>query len=109
MLFKVIEWMMVLPAAHQQRYWQAVLKLEREQKMQWISPMEQSFMDKGREQGLEQGRKEGAVEILERQLAQRFGPLPKTARNKMAKASLEQLRIWSDRLSQAASLKQVFD
>lgn len=105
MLFKVIEWMMVLPAAHQQRYWQAVLKLEREQKMQWISPMEQSFMDRGREQG----RKEGAIEILERQLAQRFGPLSKTDRNKLAKASLDQLRRWSDRMSQAESLQQVLD
>lgn len=69
--------------------------------MQWISPMEQSFMDKG--------RKEGAMEILERQLAQRFGPLSKTARNKLAKASLDQLRLWSDRMSQAESLQQVLD
>lgn len=81
--------------------------------MQWISPMEQSFMDKGRaegrQEGRQEGRKEGAMEILERQLTQRFGPLPKTARNKLAKASLDQLRVWSDRLSQATSLKQVFD
>ncbi|WP_092274321.1 MULTISPECIES: DUF4351 domain-containing protein [unclassified Duganella] len=61
------------------------------------------------ERGLERGRREGAVALLERQLAQRFGPLPQTARKKLAKASLEQLEAWSDALAAAPSLKQVFN
>ncbi|WP_090179637.1 MULTISPECIES: DUF4351 domain-containing protein [unclassified Duganella] len=104
-IFKVINWMMALPAAHQQRYWHAVLKLEQERKMEWISPLEQSFMDKG----WTQGRKEGAMEMLERQLTKRFGPLPKTIQNKLKKASLDRLWIWSDKLQEAESLKHVFE
>jgi len=46
--------------------------------------------------------------MLERQLTQRFGPLPQTVRNKLAKASVEQIGTWSDALPQAQSLKQVF-
>lgn len=99
-LFLFIEWLMVLPEDYQERYWQAVLKLEKERNMEWISPMQQSFIN--------QGRKEGALTIMERLLTRRFGPLPKTVRKKMEKASLEQLEAWSDVLPDAQSLKQVF-
>jgi hypothetical protein len=111
-LFKVINWMMALPEPHQQRYWRAVLKLEKEQKMEWISPLEQSFIDKGWQkglkQGLEQGRQEGTVTLLERQLIRRFGPLPKAVRSRLIKASPAQLAAWSDALPEAQTLKQVF-
>ena len=111
-LFKVINWMMALPEPHQQRYWQALLKLEKEKKMEWISPLEQSFIDKGRrqglEQGIEQGHKEGAVALLQRQLTQRYGPLPKSLQRKLAAASLEQLDAWSDALPHAPSLQHLF-
>jgi hypothetical protein len=103
-LFQVIEWMMVLPDIYQQRYWRAVLKLEKERQMEWISPMQQTFLN----EGLERGRKEGALAIMERQLTRRFGPLPKTARKKLEKASLEQLEAWSDVLPEVQSLRQLF-
>lgn len=126
--FKVINWMMALPKPHQDKYWRALRNLEKERKMEWISPQEQSFMDKGwekglkkglkqglekgletgRQDGLEQGRKEGARALLERLLTRRFGPLPKTVHGKLAKASLAQLEAWSDVLPEAESLKQVF-
>lgn len=119
-LFKVINWMMVLPEPMQERYWQAVIKLEKERKMEWITPLEQMFLDRGRqkglregleqglEQGREEGRREGALTLLERQLARRFGAIPKTVQNKLAKASLAQLAAWSDVVPEAASLKEVF-
>ncbi|MYM30889.1 DUF4351 domain-containing protein [Duganella sp. CY15W] len=111
--------MMALPEPYQKRYWQAVLKLEKERKVEWITPLEQSFIDKGRQEGeqkgrqkglqegLEQGRKEGAVALLARQLIQRFGPLPRSALNKLASADLAQLEIWSDALPAAQSLKRL--
>lgn len=102
----------------------------------WIGPVEQAFVDKGRKKGrqeglkegrgqgmeqglerglerglargLERGRKEGAVALLGRQLTRRFGPLSKTVRNKLNKASLAQLEAWSDALPEAQTLKQVF-
>lgn len=100
-LFKVINGMMVLPAAYQRRYWYAVIKLEKERKMEWITPLEQMFID--------DGRQKGAATIIERLLTRRFGPLPKTVRKKLQKASMAQLEAWSDVLSDAQSLKQVFN
>jgi hypothetical protein len=139
-LFNVINWMMALPERHQRRYWQAVLRLEKEHEMKLLNPLEQMFLDdgikkgleigmekglqkglekgleKGRREGLEQGlekglargRAEGAAALLERLLTKRFGPLPKTAHSKLAKASVAQVEAWSDALATAESLKQVF-
>jgi hypothetical protein len=128
-LFRVINWMMALPAPHQERYWQAVLELEKERNMEWITPLEQSFLDKGwqkglekgleqglekglekgLEEGLQQGRKEGAAALLERQLTRRFGPLPQAVRSKLAQAGAEQLASWSDALLEARTLQEVFE
>ena len=73
--------------------------------LEWVTPLEQMFID----DGMEKGRREGAAAILERQLTRRFGPLSKTAQKKLAKASMEQLEAWSDALPEAQSLKQVFE
>ncbi|WP_374583114.1 Rpn family recombination-promoting nuclease/putative transposase [Pseudoduganella sp.] len=120
-MFKVINWMMVLPEPQQARYWHAVLKLEKERKMELITPLEQWFMDKGwkkgvqhgLEQGHEKGRmegwREGAAELLARQLTQRFGPLPQAIRKRLDRASMEQLEAWSDAILEAQSLKEVFE
>lgn len=120
-LFNAINWMMVLPEPHERRYRQAVDRLIKEHEMKKVyNSFQQLFVNdgikigqergrqQGIEQGIEQGRKEGAVALLERQLVQRFGPLPQTAHKKLAKASLAQVEAWSDALAAAQSLKQVF-
>jgi hypothetical protein len=103
-MFKVINWMMALPQIQQDRYWESVFQLQKERKMtnpmEWITPLEQMFLDRG--------EKRGAVAVLERQLTRRFGPLSKTTQKKLAKASVEQLTDWSEILLDATSLKQVF-
>ena len=100
--------MMALPEPQQERYWRAILRLERKCKVEWISPLEQSFIDKGRKKGLQEGRQEGAADLLERQLVLRFGSLPAAVRKKLAKASEEQLAAWGAAVLEAPSLKQVF-
>lgn len=97
--------------------------------MEWISPLEQSFIEKGwqkglkqglqrgleqgleqgLEKGLEQGRKQGALVLLEQQLTHRFGPIPKRVHDRLAKASLDELSKWGNALPQAQSLKQLLE
>lgn len=107
-LFKVINWMMALAEPQQARYWRAILKLEKERKVEWISPLEQSFLDKGWQLGRKVGRKEGAAELLEKLLVQRFGSVSVAVRKKLAGASEEQLAAWGAAVLEAPSLKQVF-
>jgi hypothetical protein len=63
---------------------------------------------KGVEIGRLQGRREGAAEVLERQLRHRFGVLPPTLEKRLARASAEQLAQWSEAVLDARTLKQVF-
>lgn len=103
-MFKVINWMMALPQAQQERYRQTVFLLKEERKMtnpmKWITPLEEMILD--------EGMQKGAAAILERQLTRRFGPVSKTTQKKLAKASLAQLTSWSDAVLDATSLTQVF-
>lgn len=120
-LFKAINWMMTLPVDLEERYWRNVHLWEKKRKMEWISSLEQMLIDKGvkkgvtlgikqgLEQGLAKGRAEGAALLLEQQLTQRFGPLSQSTRQKLAKASLEQLTSWSKASHGAKTLKQVFN
>jgi len=124
-LFKVINWLMALPEELDRQLWKNIRKLERRHKMEWISPLEQSFIDKGvkkghrqglaqgLEKGLEQGRQEGArfgaAKVLERLLETRFGPLPRALRKRIGEATVEQLYQWSEAVLQAPTLGQVFE
>jgi flagellar biosynthesis/type III secretory pathway protein FliH len=60
-----------------------------------------------REEGLEEGRKEGQQLVL-RLLARRFGALPEAVTARVMDAGLEELERWSDRILDAASLDEVF-
>ncbi len=111
-LFKAINWMMTLPAELETRYWESIRRMQKEGAMEWISPFEQVIMDKGIKQGLKQGliqgREEGAALLLEKVLTKRFGPLPQTARRKLANANLKQLTKWGAAATKAQTLKEVF-
>jgi len=112
-LFKAINWMMTLPVDLEERYWRNIRLLELERKMEYVSSLEQMFIDKGEKKGLAKGlakgRAEGAAILLEEQLTHRFGPLSQTTRRKLAKANLEQLTAWSKAAFDAQTLRQVFN
>ena len=61
-------------------------------------------LKRGKAEGLEQGKAEGLTRLLER----RFGPLPGTARDRIAAAGPGELDSWLDRVLDADSLDAVF-
>lgn len=70
---------------------------------------EREFLDKGRCEGRQEGRQEGLHDLLARLLRKRFGDLPQPVCRRLRSASLEELECWSDRLLDAASLRDVLD
>jgi hypothetical protein len=115
-LFAVLDWMMSLPAALQQRLWQDVDEMDQEKRMAYVTTWEQrgiekgiqAGIEKGMEKGLEQGQLLGQAALLERQLTRRFGPLPDELRSRLAAGSREQLQTWGDRVLDATTLAEVF-
>jgi Domain of unknown function (DUF4351) len=55
-----------------------------------------------------EGRTEESARLLVRLLTRRFGTVPDRARERVATASLEQLRIWSEQVLDAETSDQVF-
>ena len=103
---------MIVPDELNRALWQGIVRLERRQEMECLTPLERIFLNDGREQGLEQGRQEGArigaAHVLERQLTARFGPLPDTIRQRLMGAQQQQLDHWSVALLTAPNLEEVF-
>ncbi|HEX4228002.1 MAG TPA: DUF4351 domain-containing protein [Bryobacteraceae bacterium] len=68
----------------------------------------QAALDKGMREGIEKGREQGALSLLHRQIATRFGPLPEWAEKRLNSLSVGQLEDISIRVLNATSLDQLF-
>ena len=54
-----------------------------------------------------EGRLEGAIRLLQRQLTRRFGPSDRGSMTAISAASFEEVETWCDRLVDATSLAEV--
>ncbi len=67
-----------------------------------------SFLKKYFDQGRQEGRLEGEIRLLLRQLRRRFGKLPGWTEERLRRASSGMLEIWSERILTASTLEEVF-
>ena len=119
-VFRIINWMMVLPHELERKMWRVFLRAKGRPKMNWMCPIEKIFfedgvavgvkrgMKSGIGQGFARGRKEAVAGVLERQLEIRFGPLSKTVLKRLIRASPDKLAKWAEALIDARTLKDVF-
>ena len=83
-LFRFIDYLLVLPAALEQEFWDELHQFEEEKRMPYVTSVERLGMQKGFEQGLQQGLRQGlqqgqlqtAREMLLEVVAKRFGRVP---------------------------------
>ena len=75
----------------------------RERIKQW----EVELLERGIQQGFEQGKQQ-SVEVLLRQLRNKFGRLPEWAHRRVQEANSEQLLQWAERILTAQRLEEVF-
>lgn len=63
-LFRVIDWMMMLPADPDQAFHYSLEQYEGETRMPYITSIERNAIEKGREEGREQGLRQAIVSAL---------------------------------------------
>jgi hypothetical protein len=63
-LFRLVDWIMALPAELQGQFREEVYRFEEEKRMPYLSSFERMAMEEGREKGREEGREEGLREGL---------------------------------------------
>jgi flagellar biosynthesis/type III secretory pathway protein FliH len=80
-----------------------------ERVVEWSRTWKEQSIEEGRRLGLEQGRKEGEIIVLERLLTRRFGPLPEIFQMRLHAATTEQFEHWADQILEAGSLEEFFN
>ncbi len=95
-LFRLADWMLATPPEFEAELKQAMTMIEQEQKMTYVTSIERV------------SRREGEAIMLERQLIQKFGPLPEELRERLKNPTQTQLETWSLNILDANSLDDVF-
>jgi Domain of unknown function (DUF4351) len=103
-LLRFIDWVLTLPAGLEARLQAELVQLEKERQVPYITSFERIGIEKGLQQGLQQGE----VIMLKRLLTRRFGPLPAWAEQRLEQASPQELEGWADRVLEAQRLEDVF-
>ena len=69
-LFRFIDWLLVLPAALEQAFWQELRQVEEAHRMPYVTSVERFGIQQGLQQGLEQGLQQGLEQGLQQGLEQ---------------------------------------
>ncbi|NET55039.1 MAG: hypothetical protein F6K47_02190 [Symploca sp. SIO2E6] len=64
-LFRIIDWLIALPELEEERLWQEIQTLEENKNMPYVTSVERIGIKKGRVKGLQQGKQQDIVRILE--------------------------------------------
>ena len=75
---------------------------------EWLDEGYKRGVAEGEAKGRAEGEAKGRAELLMRLLERRFGPLPRTVKDRIAAAGPDTLELWGDRVLDAASLNDVF-
>lgn len=80
-LFRFIDWLLVLPAALEQEFWQELRQFEEATQMPYVTSVERRGFEQGHHQGLEEGKLQEAREALLEVVAAQFGAIPEDVRD----------------------------
>ena len=112
-LFRVIDWMLQLPAGWEAAFRQDLYAFEESKQMPYVTTVERAGIEKGLQQGLQQGEqigyRKGEVDLLLWQIEKKFGAdAVAGVREIVSAADDDALRLWSERILTADSVEAVF-
>ena len=103
-LFRLIDWMMVLPETEAKLFQEQLGQLEEELSMPYVTSVERLAKREGLEQGMA-----FLTRVLRKQLVGRFGDLPDWVDSRLAEADGDRLERWGQKLITAPDLDSVFE
>ncbi|MBF0180750.1 MAG: hypothetical protein HQM03_12075 [Magnetococcales bacterium] len=95
-LYRFIDWVLHLPEAADDQFWQELSNFEENQAMQYITSVERI--------GIRKGKAESLLQLLQ----ERFGSVPESVKNRVSSATLEELTAWLGKIFKADSMQAVF-
>ncbi|MEA5551210.1 DUF4351 domain-containing protein [Anabaena cylindrica UHCC 0172] len=100
-LYRFIDWVMMLPKALEEEFWQDFKQFEQERTMTYITT--------GERIGYERGIAEGEQNLVVRLLKKRFGELPEEIRKQIQTLSLNQLEALGEALLDFTAIEDLFN
>lgn len=80
--------------------------------LEWKSTVRQEGRQEGRREGRREGEqvglRKGELAVLHRLLEHKFGPLPAEVMERLERADVDLLLVWSERVLTAETLEAVF-
>jgi hypothetical protein len=119
-LYRILDWMLKLPKDEEALFQEDLRRIEEELAMPYVTAIERMGEERGillgeergillgEERGIQAGIQQGEAKILKRLISRHYGPLPGWAEERLAKASVDDLERWADRVLEAASIEEVF-
>lgn len=104
-LLRLIDWMLELPPALEEKLEVQMARFEEEVKMSYVT----SFERIAEKRGMQQGEVSGRAKMLLKLLVLKFGELPEGLVARVEEADLETLDCWAERVLTADSLHDIFD
>jgi hypothetical protein len=116
-LFRIIDWMIQLPAALEAAFRQDLYTFEESRQMPYITTVERAGIEKGLQQGMEQGMqrgeqigyRKGEADLLLWLIEKKFGAAAVAGvQARIEGADSDTLRLWSERILTSDSLEAIF-
>lgn len=107
--YKFIDWVLALPEDLEIRYNEKIYQIEEERSMAYITSAERMGMEKGYQQGMQQGTIEGEKLFLTTLLKRRFRSLSPTYLTKIDHADPSKLLLWGEKILDAKKIEDIFD
>ncbi len=104
-LFLFIDWLMMLPEELEKEFDFELAEFEEERSMQYVSGIERRAIQRGRQEGLQQGKQEAAASIILRLLRRQLGDLKPSVVTRIKGLPLEKLDRLLEALPDIASAK----
>ncbi|SHH64689.1 hypothetical protein [Pollutimonas bauzanensis] len=110
-LYRLVDWILILPPALEPAFEQALEAIEKEHNVAYVTSIERRAekrgMELGLERGLERGELRGKLMTLQQQMVLKFGPLPSWAKARLEAADEAALSDWTGRILVAGSLEDL--
>ena len=111
-VFRLIDWMMILPPEAERRFRERIVELKEDPKMRYVTSFErivrQEGLEDGLRKGMEDGLRKGQAALVHRLLELRFGSLSPDHVELLSGADLQRLSRWGELVLTATTLDEVF-
>lgn len=108
-LYRFIDWVMILPQALENQFWDEFKQFEQERTMRYVTTGERIGYERGKEEGKEEGRQEGEQAIILKLLKRRVGELSPEIQQRIQSLSLHQLENLGEALLDFTSMADLLN